>query len=154
MFSAIQAGDSDQYGAQKMRPFFKFLLVCAFIIVLGCGRIYAQGLGVGGAGPIYPVWTPVAASSLIAKAQDGWFYGFEGTSSVAGYFMLFDSATVPADGTVSPMECYAASAGQTVATGFLNNIKMNSGITIVFSSASNCFTKTASATAHISAQVR
>jgi hypothetical protein len=129
-------------------------IAALLLFALGCRAAHAQGLGVGGAGPIYPVYTQTAASSLIAKPQDGWFYGFEGTSTVAGYFMLFDSATVPAEGTVSPMECYAASAGQTVATGFLNNIKMNSGIVIVFSTGANCFTKTASATAHISAQVR
>jgi hypothetical protein len=135
-----------------MRQNLLKLFACTmFLLAIMCRTGFAQG--VGSSGPIYPVYTQTVSSSLIAKSQAGWFYSFNGTTSTTGYFLVFDSATVPADGTVAPLFCYSVAANTTIATGLLNNVYMNNGIVIVFST-TGCFTKTASATAHISAQVR
>lgn len=109
------------------------------------------------ANPIYPQFTTSTSGSLTLNGYN--FYGAQiTTSSTAGYVLIFDGTTVPADGTVTPVKCfYVANPG----TSYISldptapwSSKSNpSGWTIVFSS-TGCFTKTISATAFISAQVQ
>jgi hypothetical protein len=98
---------------------------------------------------IVPAVTTAAAGSLIAKASAGNVYSIGCTTgATAGYLMLFDSATVPADGTVQPKKTIAVAANTSIKQDFPVPARMGSGITLVFSS-TGPFTKTLSATAFL-----
>ena len=93
-------------------------------------------------------WSRPAARTLL---------GINVTSTtVSGYIMLFDSATVPADGAVTPLRCMPLT-GQTptgIEYGWRQApLLFSSGVVVVFSS-TGCYTKTASATVFISGDAR
>lgn len=99
--------------------------------------------------------TTVASGSLIVKASAGNLYGYNVTSGAsAGYVLIFNSATVPADGVVTPARCMPLAAN----TGLEVDMRgqptfFSAGIVIVFST-TGCFTKTISATAFIDADAK
>lgn len=94
--------------------------------------------------------TATASASLIAKSTGGNCYGFNIVSgATAGYFLLFNSATVPADGTVTPFRAYKMAADTSLGIHWDVPRRLSNGIVGVFSSATTPFTKTASATAFI-----
>lgn len=105
--------------------------------------------------PIISVQTPLAAGSLILKTSQGYLNGFDATSgATAGYVLFFDSATVPADGTVAPKLCYVLPASNTTGASWLTYpVPFSNGIVAVFSS-TGCFTKTISNTAFFSGQIQ
>lgn len=72
---------------------------------------------------------------------------FVTTTTTAGYLMVFDATTVPADGVVAPKLCIALPIGST--TGFSYPTAFATGISVAFST-TGCFTKTASATVFFS----
>lgn len=74
------------------------------------------------------------------------------TGASAGFFMIFDSTTAPADGAVVPAKCYAVAATSTTGIGPGLRIAFYKGIVFVFSTGANCATKTASATAWFGGQ--
>lgn len=129
----------------------KILSIAALLLLL-VSPAYAQQIF---GNPIKPVATTVAAGSLIAKATSGFMYGFSATSGAsAGYLMILDSATVPADGTVTPAYCYVMAANSTVSVSFIENpAAFVNGITFVYST-TGCFNKTISNTAYVSTQIR
>ncbi len=98
--------------------------------------------------------TTVASAAVsggqVIKASAGNLYGFNVVSGAsAGYVMVFNSTTVPADGAVTPTRCIPLAAN----TGIDINLRgqptrFSTGIAIVFST-TGCYTKTASATAFI-----
>ncbi len=93
--------------------------------------------------------TTAAAGSLILKASAGNVYGYDvSTGGAAGYLMLFDSATVPADGAVTPTRVHAVAANASLSRSFNPPIRCASGITLVFST-TGPFSKTISATAFL-----
>lgn len=103
---------------------------------------------------VAPASTPVASASLVAKATAGNLYGYNVTSAAtAGYILIFNSATVPADGTVTPAMCLPLAANTGIDQSYRTPEYYSAGVTLVFSS-TGCFTKTASATAFISANVK
>lgn len=130
------------------------------------GRLLVAGATAGtSADPSYFIQQPITASaaavtstqstaaegSRIAKASAGNLYGFEVcTGANAGYLMVFDSATVPADGTVTPKLVYAVAANTSFARQVTYPFRFSSGITLVFST-TGPFTKTISATAFLAA---
>lgn len=94
--------------------------------------------------------TTTATGSLTAKASAGNCYGFNAVSGAsAGYLMLFDSTTVPADGTVTPKKVYVMAANSSLGLHWDVPRRFGTGITAVFST-TGPFTKTISATAFIS----
>lgn len=101
-------------------------------------------------GTSYGVSTAVE-SGRVLKASAGNLYGLNVTSGAsAGFVLVFNSTTVPADGAVTPVKCYPLAAN----TGFDLNYRASpvafaTGISVAFST-TGCFTKTASATAFIS----
>jgi hypothetical protein len=105
--------------------------------------------------PITSVQSSAVESSHILKASSGLLNGFSATSgATAGYVLLIDSASVPADGAVTPKFCYSLPATQTTGASWISYpAPFSSGIVIVFST-SGCFTKAASATAFFSAQIQ
>ena len=98
--------------------------------------------------------TTVASSALVAKNSTNSLYSFSVTSGAsAGYVMLFNATAAPADGTVTPVYCFPLAANSSLTQSFGGTpVAMNTGTVIVFST-TGCFTKTASATAFIAAQV-
>jgi len=102
---------------------------------------------------ITPVVTTVAAGSLVLKASSGNLYSVNITSGAsAGYLMLFNSTTAPADGTVTPIKVMPIAANAGLVVNFNPPIRFGTGITAVFST-TGPFSKTISATAFISGDV-
>ena len=99
------------------------------------------------------VVTSVASSSLVMKGAPGNLMSLAVNSTGAGWLMLFDATSSPADGTVSPKWAYPIAAGGALNMAWLNPLAFTTGIIAVFSS-TGPFTKAASATAFISGQVQ
>ena len=76
--------------------------------------------------------------------------------ATSGYLLIFDAATAPADGAVTPKYCYPVTSSGTngsASATWLNGALFTTGVVAVFST-TGCFSKTGSATAFFSAQVR
>jgi hypothetical protein len=103
-------------------------------------------------GAVGYIATPTAAASLIVKTIDANLYDVNIVSGAsAGYVLVFDAKAVPADGAVSPALCLPVAANTGVDINLrANPMRLVNGIVVVFST-TGCFTKTASATAFISA---
>lgn len=95
------------------------------------------------------VQTSVVAGSLIVKASAGNLYGWNiCTGGSAGYLMIFDSATVPADGAVAPKIVQVIAANSSIERDRTVPIRFANGIVMVFST-TGPFAKTISATAFL-----
>lgn len=96
--------------------------------------------------------TSAASSALIVKTVGADLYDVNVVSGAsAGYVLVLDANAVPADGTVTPALCLPVAAN----TGLDISLRaqpmfFRAGIVVVFST-TGCFSKTASATAFISA---
>jgi hypothetical protein len=98
--------------------------------------------------------TTVAASSLVLKASAGNLFGVTvNAGASAGYLMIFNATSAPADGTVTPIWSMPVAANAGLAFSFDIPVYCSTGITAVFST-TGPFTKTASATAFISGMVK
>lgn len=106
---------------------------------------------------IAPSATSALSSGVVLKAAAGNLYGITmTTSSTPGYLLIFNAATVPADGAVTPADCiYIASAPATAAVSWRPGpgLYLSTGISAAFST-TGCYSKTASATAFISGDVQ
>lgn len=95
------------------------------------------------------VFTTTVQGSLIVKASAGNLYGYNIVSGgSAGYLMIFDSATVPAEGTVTPKLVLPIAANAGIQSDRDIPIRFTSGIVMVFST-TGPFTKTISNTAFL-----
>ena len=130
---------AQQSTAQQVLPGFLTTLNCPGAAT----SCYITGLPV--------LSTSVVASSLVLKASAGNLYSLQASATAAGFIMVFNATTAPADGTVSPAICYPVAANGAVTLSF-PPAYFSTGITAVYSS-TGCFTKTASATAFISGSV-
>ena len=98
---------------------------------------------------------PAVGSSLLLRAGNVSLYDVNVVSGAnAGYIMVFDSATVPADGAVTPKMCLPLAAN----TGIDINMRSNgmylpNGAVITFST-TGCFTLTKSSTAFIAGSIQ
>jgi hypothetical protein len=99
--------------------------------------------------------TTVLASNLVVKASAGNLYSFNVSadstlSGAAWWIMIFNSTTLPSDGTVTPAKCYAMPSGVTSYSAAFNlPVAFSTGIVIGVST-TGCFTKTASVHAFVS----
>jgi hypothetical protein len=102
-----------------------------------------------------PINSASAEGSHIFKTTSGNLFGFSVTTgATAGYVLVFNSATVPADGAVTPVACYVAPASNTLGVAFTPvPLTLSNGIVLVFST-SGCFTKTISATSFFLAEIQ
>lgn len=92
-----------------------------------------------------------AVASSVSKGAPSNVYSWHGVAGAsAGFFQVFNATSAPADGAVTPLECYpvAANGGVVVSNGPIA-VNFSTGFTLVFST-TGCFTKTASATAFMS----
>jgi hypothetical protein len=105
-------------------------------------------------GAITPVVSAAAEGSHVLKASAGNLYSLVVTSGAsAGYVMIFNATSAPADGAVTPTECIVIAANSTISLNYSGPPEaFATGITAVFST-SGCFTKTISATAFFSGKV-
>jgi hypothetical protein len=96
-----------------------------------------------------------AASSLVLKASAGALYSISiSDPTAAGFLMVFNSATVPADGTVTPVECLPVSInGYAALTYNPYGEWFTTGISVALSS-TGCFTKTTVPTGLIHGQYK
>ena len=131
----------------------KVIAIMILAILVGLFAMAAMAAPLGN--PIVAVQNSTAAGDLIAKASSGLLNGFSATSGASnGYVLIFDSATVPSDGPVTPKLCYILPAYSTTGASWINNpVNFVNGITLVFST-TGCFSKTISNTGFFSAQVQ
>lgn len=107
---------------------------------------------------VAPVASTAAESGHILKAAAGNLYALGVTIKSGpgtGNVLVFNSTTVPADGAVTPLKCFAIG----FTDGSMDYTKtipsyFGTGISVAYSSAASCFTKTASATAYFSWEVK
>ena len=105
--------------------------------------------------PVAAVVSSAAETSHVLKASGGSLLSLSVTSTVAGYVELFNATSAPSTGVVTPVACYSVPANTTTSLPFqIVPQYFSTGITAVFSSGTNCFTYTSSATAYLSAGVQ
>jgi hypothetical protein len=93
--------------------------------------------------------TATAAGSLVVKASPGNLYGYNVVSGAsAGYLMLFDATSAPADGVVTPKGVMVVPANSSLVVDRSVPVRFTTGIVMVFST-TGPFTKTVSATAFL-----
>jgi len=99
--------------------------------------------------------TAAVSSSLVAKTVRSELVGLNVVSGAsAGFVLVFDANTLPADGAVAPSLCLPLAANTGLDWNFRSApVQFVTGIVVVFST-TGCFTKTASATAFIAAAVQ
>lgn len=103
---------------------------------------------------IAPITSGAAEGSKVFKASAGNLYAYQVTTgAAAGYVMLFNATSAPADGAVTPVKCVSVAAGSTVGVSMNPPEYFSTGVTAVFST-TGCFTKTVSATATFSGDVK
>lgn len=101
-----------------------------------------------------PVVTSAVAGTLVGKASAGNLYGINVVAGAsAGFVLITNTTTAPADGAVTPSLCYPVAANGVLNTTFPTPVAFTTGISISFST-TGCFSKTASATAFISVAVK
>lgn len=105
---------------------------------------------------VAPVSSTVAEGGRIIKAGAGNLYGLNVASgATAGVVQVLNSATIPADGAVTPIKCYYLAANSSLDLNLrAAPVYASTGVVVVFSSGTSCFTKAASATAFISGDAK
>jgi hypothetical protein len=132
----------------------------------GTAALTVQGIGSGTPVPVSGTLTvaepattnaatTVLASNLVVNAAASSLYSLDVSadstlSAAAWWIMIFNSTTLPGDGTVTPARCIAMASGSTAYTGaWPVGLPFATGI-VVGVSTTGCFTKTASVHAFIS----
>lgn len=95
---------------------------------------------------ITPVVTAAAANNLVLKASAGNLYSAYATNvtATAGFLLVINATTAPADGAVTPLECVPLPASGNASISYSPGpaARFSTGIVAVVSSGANCFTKT------------
>ena len=110
----------------------------------------------GSAAGITAIVSTAAEGTHVLKASAGNLYSaYVTTGATAGYFLVFNATSAPADGAVTPIHCVQVPANTTMGISFNPGpVEVYStGISLAFSS-TGCFTKTASATAFFHGSVK
>lgn len=131
---------------------------CVLFICLLVGLVFSlnqaqaqQNCLVPSSFPGTPVVSTATEGSHILKVSPGCLLAvYATTGATAGYLMVFNSITVPADGAVTPIECVYVPATSSVGINYAPQPPAwySIGISAAFST-TGCFTKTISATAFI-----
>ena len=131
----------------------KISAILILIVIVGLMGTAAIAAPIGN--PIAPQQNATAAGSLIPTTVYNKLNGFSVTTGAsAGYVMIFDATSVPANGTVTPSYCYEVPANTTLGASWDNiPASFTNGIVFVFST-TGCFTKTISNTAFFSVQAQ
>jgi len=103
---------------------------------------------------IVPVVSLSVETGRVLKASAGNLYSVSVTTgAVSGRVLVHNSTTVPAAGAVTPLDCAIVAANSTVMLSYDPPMRLGTGISVSFSTATTCFTQTDSATAFISGSV-
>jgi len=103
---------------------------------------------------VTPSASTAAESSHVFKSSPGNLYAYQVTTgAAAGFVMIFNATSAPADGAVTPAKCVTVAANSTVGVSMNPPEAFSTGITGAFST-TGCFVKTASATATFSWDVK
>jgi hypothetical protein len=123
-----------------------------FAPLTGFGIAATQNVPTASQGASIPPSNNTAvASNLVVKASAGNLYHVACVAGAsAGFLMVFDATSAPADGAVTPKIVRPIAANGSVDIPFDTPYRFNTGITLVFST-TGPFTKTASATAYFEA---
>jgi hypothetical protein len=99
--------------------------------------------------------TPAVSAGFVLRSGTTNLAGLSVTTgATAGYVMLFDGTTVPADGAVTPARCLPIAPNTGLDLNFRGSpLRFDNGVVVVFSS-TGCFTKTASATAYLAGDIQ
>lgn len=92
-----------------------------------------------------PIPSAVAENNHILRAAPGRLYNLfvANQTATAGFVVVLNQTTVPADGAILPLLCVALPASGTAQLNLiLRPAAFNTGITVVITSAATCFTKT------------
>jgi hypothetical protein len=104
------------------------------------------------ANALVPTASAAVSAGVVVKASAGNLFAWRVTAGAsAGYVLVLNSATIPADGAVTPLDCVPVAANASVGTEHMYPDRHATGIVIVFST-TGCYTKTSSATAFIRAK--
>ena len=105
---------------------------------------------------VAPSASTAAEGARILKASAGNLFGLNVVSgATAGVVQVFNSATIPADGAVTPAKCYFLAANSSLDLNLrAAPLYLSAGVSVAFSSGTSCFTKAASATAFISGDTK
>jgi len=147
--------------AGTINPVSSFTLTVASVWVgdSGSNGVYTAATGSQAAG-IQTVQSTATESGHVLKSTSGNFYGVVVTSTVNGLVMIFNSATVPVDGAVTPIYCFRltpdSGGSGTASISFLPGppAVFTTGISVAMSTGTNCANKTASVTAWITGLVK
>jgi len=103
---------------------------------------------------IAPTPSPSVGSNLVLKASAGNLYSITlSNASAGGFLMIFNLASAPADGAVTPAYCWPLNGGGFGSFGFVYPAYFSTGITAVLSS-TGCFTKTTGPTGFFVGQIQ
>lgn len=112
-------------------------MLLAFALCLLATPVLAQAT-------VTTVYTTAPASGLVMSPNPNISsYGFEVVAGpTAGIVMLIDSASIPADGAASPIQCYTVNAGQTITIAYQPvSVAMTNGATVVFGTDNGTLTR-------------
>lgn len=122
------------------------------------GSTYSQAfqtaLEYGGSVAVAPQANTALASGSVLKPGAGTLFALNMNATETGYFMLVDSASIPASGSVSPLRVwyFDSSTLATLDKTFQPPLSLASGIAVLFSS-SGPFTFTPATAAQIAGEV-
>lgn len=102
------------------------------------------------------IFSTVAESSHILKASAGTLYSLQFNCTDIGWLMLFDSATVPSNGAVSPRRAwyFTAVGADTLDKTFNPPLQMTNGAVLVFSTTGPFLLTLGAASAQFSAEMQ
>jgi hypothetical protein len=138
----------------------KKLLITALIVAAGCFSVFKDAYTAPGGINIGAVvkQTPALATNLVLKSKcaplncvlTSFEVSADSTLSPAIWtILIYDAATAPADGAVTPAKCYILPTGTTNFSAAFNIPAIfNNGVVIVISTGQTCFTQTTSGGAH------
>jgi hypothetical protein len=150
-------GSPFQAGGSIGNTSFGATLPAAATVAAGNGVVSAPSLE--SAAGLTPVPSTALEANHVIKASAGNLYSFNVSadstlSGAAWWLMIYNAASAPADGAVTPAKCYAFPSGTTgYSAAFTLPVNFSTGITMGVST-TGCFTKTASAHAFISGDAK
>lgn len=131
-----------------------------FAQIDSAGRLIVNcGTGCSSGSSSAPISSSALAANTVIKSSAGSLASFQVAadstlSGAAWWIMIYNAASAPSDGAVTPIKCYAMTSGVTsFSAGWSIPVSFSTGIVIGVST-TGCFTKTASTHAFISGDIQ
>lgn len=93
---------------------------------------------------VAPIVTATAANNKVILVRPGSMLSVTATNSTstAGFVLVLNATSSPGDGTMTPLACAVLPASGSSSISSTVPLYFSTGITVVLSSAADCFTKT------------